>query len=152
MDDIFTEKFKKMIDLKQKAMKFAIDKHDGQKDDSGKDYFEEHLFPVLMAVTALKPDDYELQIAAMLHDTLEDTRTKYKELKKEFGKRVADLVNEVTHRGRADKKGYYFPKLKSADAILIKLIDRASNVGRMDSWSESRKKHYLKLSKFWRDK
>lgn len=34
--------------------------------------------------------------AALLHDTLEDTKTTYQELRGEFGKSVADLVVELT--------------------------------------------------------
>ena len=34
---------------------------------------------------------------------------------------------------------------------MIKLIDRASNISRMNSWNEKRKKQYLKNTKFWKD-
>ena len=60
----------------------------------------------------------------------------------QFGPEVADLVNEVTHEGTKDDWGYYFPRLKSKEGILIKLCDRASNISRMDSWSEKRQQHY----------
>jgi len=132
-----------------KAQEFAMTKHVGQLDDEGKDYFEAHLLPVQKAVQIFT-DDVEVIMASVLHDTIEDTDTTYDELKSEFGKRVADLVYEVTHEVREDTGGHYFPRLKSQEAILIKLCDRASNVSRMDGWNEKLKKHYLNRTKFWR--
>ncbi len=134
----------------QKAIEFAQKKHEGQKDDEGKDYFIQHLLVVGKAVTKLT-EDMEVIQASYLHDTLEDTDTTYDELVEVFGKRVADLVNEVTQEGQKDEYGFYFPRLKSKEAILIKLIDRASNITRMESWDEKRKEHYLKKTKFWKD-
>ena len=133
-----------------KAQVFAIKKHAGQLDDTGEDYYKAHLSPVYQALSMLTGDE-EVLMAAVLHDTLEDTDTTYKELVEEFGHRVADLVHEMTHEGTNDSYGYYFPRLKSTDAILIKLIDRASNISRMDSWAEGRRKQYLKRTKFWKD-
>ncbi len=133
-----------------KARTFAAVRHSGQKDDDGNDYYMHHLVPVCEALMILTNDE-EIIMAGVLHDTLEDTDTTYEELVENFGKRVADLVHEVTHEGTNDSYGFYFPRLKSADAILIKLVDRASNISRMDSWAGGRKKQYLKRTKFWKD-
>ena len=132
-----------------KARVFARIKHAGQVDDCGKDYYEVHLqqvFYILLQITG----DQDILSAGLLHDTLEDTQTTYEELVEHFGKRVADLVNEVTHEGKKDKKGFYFPRLKSRDAILLKFADRLSNLSRMESWTPDRQVHYLKKSKFWK--
>ncbi len=96
-------------------------------------------------------DDDEMVAASYLHDTLEDTDTTYEELKREFGERVANLVHEVTHEGQKDNYGYYFPRLKSKDAIIIKLADRINNLTRMDSWDIARQEHYLQKTRFWKD-
>lgn len=136
--------------MNNKARTFAAVRHDGQKDDEGQDYYMNHILPVGEAVSILTNDE-DIICAAFLHDVLEDTDTTYGELVKEFGKRVADLVNEVTHEGKADEHGFYFPRLKSKEAIMIKLIDRASNISRMNSWDEKRKKQYIKNTRFWRD-
>ena len=132
------------------AFQFAKEKHEGQLDDSNNDYFEEHVKVVGIAVQNFT-DDEEIICAAYLHDTIEDTDTTYDELVKEFSKRVADLVMEVTHEGCKDGYGYFFPRLKSKEAILIKLIDRASNISRMDCWGVKRKQQYLNKTKFWKD-
>lgn len=133
-----------------KARTFAAVKHNGHIDDSGKDYYMHHLVPVCEAVSTFTNDE-EIQMAAILHDTIEDTDTTYGELVKEFGERVADLVNEVTDEGKKDSYGKYFPRLKTADGILIKLCDRASNVSRMECWNPKRRQHYLNKTKFWKD-
>jgi (p)ppGpp synthase/HD superfamily hydrolase len=92
-------------------------------------------------------NDRYIITATYLHDVLEDTDTTYTEIKNKFGKKVADLVKEVT------KKGYnYFPHLKSRDAILIKYADRLSNLSQMKMWSPQKKQKYLEKSIFWRSK
>lgn len=131
-----------------KAIEFAIAKHKNHLDDDGKDYFFAHLLPVLEMLQVITNDETVL-CAGVLHDTIEDTGTTYEELEQNFGRGIADLVYEVTHEGRPDTKGYYFPRLKSANAILIKLIDRASNISRMNSWPEKKKQDYLRKTKFW---
>ncbi len=138
------------MNMIEKAKFFGIEKHKDQLDDDGEPYFWSHCWVVASAVHTITNDE-DVIIAALLHDTIEDTDTTYEELEKEFGKKVADLVMEVTHEGTKDNYGYYFPRLKSKGAILIKLIDRASNISRMDSWDEERKKHFLKRTKFWKD-
>ena len=135
-----------------KAEEFAIEKHKGQLDDNGESYYASHLRKVAIAVATFT-NDKEIIIAALLHDTIEDCEdVDYELIKKEFGKRVADLVNEVTQEGQKDNYGYYFPRLKTADGILIKLCDRASNISRMESWPEKRKEQYKNKTKFWKDK
>jgi len=136
-------------DLMDQVFKFTKEKHKGQKDDNGDDYFEYHLFPVYKILLE-SGVDLQTMAAGVLHDTLEDTPTTYEELEKEFGKEIADLVLEVTHEGKKDEKGFYFPRLKSKKAIMVKFADRLSNLSRMQSWSEERQDHYLRKSKFWR--
>ncbi len=131
-----------------KAIDFANKKHKGQKDDSGKNYFTAHICQVANIIKFIS-DDTDLNVAAYLHDTLEDTNTTYKELLKEFGLEVADLVMEVTHKGNK-KNGYYFPRLKSKKAIILKFADRLSNISRMETWDRKRQEQYLNKSKFWR--
>ena len=135
--------------LIEKAANFAKLRHHGQIDDEGKDYFESHLkqvYSILLQVT----DDVEILAAAYLHDTIEDTETSYDEIVAIFGKRVADLVMEVTQEGQKDSKGYYFPRLHSKDGILIKFADRLSNLARMGGWGTGRQSQYLRKSKFWK--
>jgi len=138
-----------MTELRIKAIRFGAEKHQGQLDDCGKSYFDTHILQVESILRNIT-DDEEIWVAGLLHDTIEDTDTTYEELKENFGQRVADLVMEVTHEGKKDEVGYYFPRLHSKDAILIKFADRLSNLSRMEAWDEERKAHYLRKSKFWK--
>lgn len=133
-----------------RAIEFAREAHAGQLDDSGKDYFEAHVMQVGTSVSMFTMDE-DIIVASYLHDVIEDTKFTYMELVDEFGLRVADLVNEVTHEGCKDEYGYYFPRLKTKEGILIKLCDRASNISRMEPWDEERQQQYLKRTKFWKD-
>jgi (p)ppGpp synthase/HD superfamily hydrolase len=130
------------------AIQYAREKHRGQKDDSGLDYFKTHIEQVAGIVTKVT-NDHEIIAAAYLHDTIEDTDATYEEIKAIFGTRIADLVVELTKVG--DKKtGYTFPNLKSRDAIIIKFADRLSNLSRMEPWDQKRQDQYIRKSKFWR--
>ncbi len=138
-----------MTDLVWKSKLFAMEKHKDQVDDEGFPYFDAHIQQVvniLMQVT----NEGDVIAAAYLHDIIEDTNTTYEELCNEFDERIANLVMEVTHEGCADSKGFYFPRLKSQKAILIKFADRLSNLSRMERWDRKRKEQYLRKSKFWR--
>lgn len=138
------------LDLFFKARCFAEKAHQDQKDDDGKPYFDAHVLHVVKLVKEAGGTT-DMIVAAYLHDTIEDTDTTYEDLVKEFGVKIADLVNELTHEGTKDSYGYYFPRLKSRDAIVIKLADRMSNLMRMDSWDLQRQEHYIKKTKFWKD-
>ena len=135
-----------------KAYKFAKLAHKHQKDDSGKDYFESHIAPVAKMIQFVCPKDFNLIAAAYLHDVIEDCGKTKNCLTEEFNEDVANLVMEVSHEGKKNTAGYYFPRLSSQRAILIKFADRLSNLSRMESWSEKRKEDYLKKSRFWKIK
>lgn len=141
------------IELYKKAHSFAREKHRGQVDDDGRDYYNAHLKQVAGILNAVTTD-LEVVCAGLLHDTIEDCGVTIEELGREFGKRVADLVSAVSHEGVKDEVGYYFPRLLPAEnmeaAFLIKFADRMSNISRMSSWSRERKLHYLKRSVFWK--
>lgn len=131
------------------AWLFAKEKHNGQLDDDGKSYFEAHLIPVSNLIRIVT-NDPDLIATALLHDILEDTNVTYEQLKWGFNERIANLVLELTHEGTDDNYGYYFPRLKSKEAIMIKLADRLSNISRMGSWDIARQNHYLEKTRFWK--
>ena len=77
-----------------KAYTFALNAHKDQKRDSGDPYLM-HPVAVASILTDLKLDSATIA-TGLLHDTIEDTKTTYKTVEKEFGKEVADLVDGVT--------------------------------------------------------
>ena len=72
-------------------------------------------------------------IAAIAHDTIEDTNTTYEEIETLFGKKVADLVKEITNNTdeilKVGKEKYMSDKLLhlSDSALFIKLCDMLHN-------------------------
>lgn len=140
------------------AAEFAAFKHRQQrrKGRRASPYINHPL--ALAATLALEGgvDDVDVLMAAILHDTLEDTRTTRAELAREFGAAVASIVAEVT-----DEKGQSKPLRKemqvahaprlSRQAKLVKLADKISNlrdlVGRPPRWSLQRKQAYFDWAK-----
>ena len=109
-------------DLETKAYAFMIRKHKGQE-YNGHPYMI-HPCHVHNIIESVIPGDLNLRIAAYLHDTLEDTKTSYKELAREFNDDIADLVKEVTKTGKGDT----FGNLKTKRGYMLKLADWLSNL------------------------
>ncbi|HTE49049.1 MAG TPA: HD domain-containing protein [Candidatus Paceibacterota bacterium] len=111
-----------MIDL---AIEFATKKFQaaGQKN---------HFMRVLAVLRDEFQIDEELFVAAVLHDTLEDTDTTYEELETIFSKPVADLVAEVSHPKNYNKeqKIEFYKKLRTITprAKILKLADFVDNL------------------------
>jgi GTP pyrophosphokinase len=132
------------------AYLFAKKAHKGQAYNGRS--FMYHPMQVKKIITFLFPLDYELQAAAILHDTVEDCGITYKTLKEEFGERVAKLVREVTKKKPMDKsRSAYFPHLYTLKGIILKFADRLCNLSNMDNWPEHKKQWYLNKSKFWKN-
>lgn len=138
------------MDKIEKAKTFARKAHGKQLDDSGENYYYAHVQQVGRLVEMVTKDKNVIA-AAYLHDVLEDTTTRRVDIRKAFGQKVLALVLEVTHEGEKDDYGYYFPRLKTKDGIMIKFADRLSNLSRVEPWPEKRRAQYLKRSKFWKD-
>lgn len=134
----------------RQAIEFGTKAHAEQYDDAGNDYFMAHCWQVYEIVKILYPNDFELQAAALLHDTLEYTDTTYEMLIATFGEDIADLILEVTHERKEDDTGWYFPHLRSIRGVVLKFADRASNLSRMEGvWDAEKIETYIKKSKFW---
>ena len=136
-----------MSRIVDKALEYASDRYRGQRDEQGRPYFFAHtvqVYGILMDVT----DDEETLAAGILHDILEDSDTTYEDLIHEFNRPIADLVMELTHE-KSEEGGYYFPRLESRKAVLVKFADRLSNLSRMRDWPGDWQEDYLRQSCFW---
>lgn len=131
-----------------RAVHFARAAHRGQERDDGQPFL---VHPLMVAqILTLVGADNNLIAAGVLHDVIEDTFVTYNGLVDEFGEDIADLVNEVSHEGSPDSKGFYFPRLHSQRGIMLKFADRLSNISDMKTWDTKRQAHYLRKSKFWK--
>lgn len=140
------------------AAEFAAEKHRSQrrKDEHATPYIN-HPLRVAYSLTIAGESDTELLMAALLHDTIEDTNTTYDELKQKFGPGVADLVLELTDDKRLDKderkrRQVLHASSKSLRARKLKLADKIDNVRDIilhppHDWPLERKKEYVLFAK-----
>ncbi len=87
-------------DLLNRAYVFAMKAHGQQKRASGDPYFS-HPLEVAAILTELKLDDATI-VAAMLHDTIEDTPVTRAEIDKLFGPEIGGLVDGLTKLNKLD--------------------------------------------------
>jgi guanosine-3',5'-bis(diphosphate) 3'-pyrophosphohydrolase len=132
--NLYSEKDQEEINT---AFLYAKKGHQGQKRKSGEEYIT-HPLHVAIYLAELN-FDIETIKAALLHDLVEDTEITYQDIKKTFGKEVADLVDGVT---KLDKIRYNSREEAKADAIrkmviamskdirvlILKLADRLHNI------------------------
>lgn len=117
----------------RQAHAFAMERHKGQYRKFTKEPYIRHPEQVV-CILALDEVDDDILTAAMLHDVVEDTYTTIYEIQETFGKRVADLVAELTmdvkDKKKFGKKIYMSMHMNnmSSDAFTIKLADRLHNV------------------------
>ena len=95
-----------------KAIKFASRAHKDHVRKVGAVPYISH--PVAVAMSLLPYDvSHETIIAALLHDTVEDTGVSLREIEMEFGKTVADYVGDLS-----EPKGYWeYRKLTYIDKM-----------------------------------
>lgn len=137
------------------AASFAAQKHTGQK-RKGKDqapYINHPLEVANLLINEGKVEDYDVLIAAILHDTVEDTDASEEEIKQLFGEKVASIVMEVTDdkslpkQVRKQKQVEHAPHLTN-EAKQLKMCDKISNIRDImenppDGWSDERRLEYI---------
>jgi len=138
-----------------KAAHFAAQKHRDQrrKDEDASPYIN-HPISVAKIISEIGyVADSEVLAAALLHDTIEDTKTTPEELIDNFGERVCSLVQEVTddkNLPKLERKQRQIDHAKeiSEGAALIKLGDKISNVTDITNtpptdWDSNRRLDYF---------
>lgn len=153
--DPFQEAVISDIALVLRAAEFAAYKHRKQrrKGRSKRPYIGHCIEVALLIAEVGKIEDADVLAAALLHDTVEDTKTTRDEIRQEFGASVDELVYEVTDDkslDRAEQKELqvtHAPHL-SAGAKIIKLADKISNVREIGTdapkgWDFKRREKYF---------
>jgi GTP diphosphokinase / guanosine-3',5'-bis(diphosphate) 3'-diphosphatase len=110
--------------LLDKVLVFATNAHAGQFDKGGNPYI---LHP-LAVMNYLATDDEELQCIALLHDTVEDTKTTWKDLE-QIGctERVIRAVKALTKLPGQSYEEYQEAVFANEDAMKVKLCDLRHN-------------------------
>ncbi len=147
--------FTESTGLLLKAIRFSAEKHRNQRrKDVPKSPYINH--PIEVAETLWEVGgvrDSVTLIAALLHDTIEDTNTTSVEIEQNFGYEVMSLVLEVTDdktlpRPQRKAQQIVTAPLKSPRAKLIKLADKICNIRDLifsppADWSWQRQYEYL---------
>lgn len=98
-----------------------------------------HIKQVVKIATDLGYDE-TIVVACALHDALEDTALSYNDIKKAFGKDVAEIVYCVTDelgRNRKERKEKTYPKIRSNwKATVVKICDRIANISHSKEYNQ----------------
>ncbi len=142
----------------EKAYQMASSAHEQQARVSGEGFIV-HPLEVAIILASIRMDTATIA-AAILHDVLEDTEVSYDNIKNDFGKTVADLVEGVTkltaislskeksqelkldkqtidHQAENLRK-IFLAMAKDIRVILIKLADRLNNLRTLGSLSKEK--------------
>ena len=132
------------------AYEFAASAHEGQKRKDGSP-FVSHPLAVAQIVAEELHLDSESIMAALLHDTIEDTTATHEEVSKMFSPTVADLVEGVSKLTRvhftskAQEQMENLRKMllamsKDIRVILVKVADRLHNMRTMEYQTPEKQK------------
>lgn len=137
------------IELIEKAFNFAQKAHEGQTRASGEPYI---IHPLETAKTlATLQLETKVIAAGLLHDTCEDNEEiSEKDIKREFGEEIAQMVSGVTKLGKIKYRGIerqienlrkiFLAMAKDIRVVLIRLADRLHNMKTLDALPEEKRK------------
>ncbi len=141
-----------------KAISFAADKHRRQrrKDAEASPYINHPIAVATVLASEGDVSDEATLLAAVLHDTVEDTQTTFVELEEHFGPEVAGLVRELTDDKSIEKKERKRLQIEHARessirAKQVKIADEICNVRDITvsppaDWPLQRRREYLTWS------
>ncbi|XP_012260484.2 guanosine-3',5'-bis(diphosphate) 3'-pyrophosphohydrolase MESH1 [Athalia rosae] len=148
-----------VLSLVLKCANFAAEKHSRQrrKDLEETPYINHPIGVANILTNEGGVYDPVVILAALLHDTVEDTDTTFDEIEKEFGETVSRVVEEVTDDKslpKAERKLQQIitSKNRSREAKLVKLADKIYNLrdlqkGAPVGWSDVRVREYFQWAK-----
>lgn len=115
------------------AVSFGARAHAGQTRKDGVTPYFSHPMRVAMIVAGWGVEDEDVLIAALLHDTIEDTTTDYDDISERFGARAANMVAALTKDSRLaehERDHLYYRNLEGMGdgTRLIKLADSFDNL------------------------
>ena len=142
-----TDDFSKLL----LAISFASRAHDGHFRKDGKTPYIAHPLRVMtIAASWFGVTDVETLMAAVLHDTIEDTKTDHDDLSQQFGQQVADYVAALSKDKRLAeerREREYHDALAAAPVAvqLCKLADVYDNL--IDSLGMDKQARRKKIDK-----
>lgn len=138
-----------------RALQFASHKHRDQrrKDVPASPYINHPIAVAAVLVAEGGVTDDDLLVAALLHDTVEDTDTTIQELESTFGSAVASLVEEMTDNkelAKDERKRLQIENAPGASdaAKQLKIADKICNIRDITAspprfWTTAQQREYL---------
>jgi len=124
------------------AIEIAIKEHKGQPDKAGSPYIL-HCLRVM-----LKGETLNEQIVGVLHDTIEDTNVKAKDLQKAgFTEEITDAIECLSKRENEEHRKYISRVLSNKLSIKVKLYDLEDNLNLL-RLKEIKEKDIKRLNKY----
>ena len=144
------------LDLVRDSFEVAAGAHEGQVRINREKYIS-HPLAVAQLLADLKLDSHTI-VAAILHDTIEDTHLTRDYIESKFGKEVAILVDGVSKvtgsefKDKEDEEAENVRRLLIASAddirvILIKLADRMHNLESLDVHRLEKRKRIVRQTR-----
>jgi guanosine-3',5'-bis(diphosphate) 3'-pyrophosphohydrolase len=142
-----------------RALAFAAERHSRQrrKDVDASPYINHPIALANVLVNEGGIEGVEVLVAAILHDTLEDTETTVADLDAVFGPRICSVVLEVTDdkslaKGVRKQRQIDLAPQLSHEAKLVKLADKICNLRDVATappvgWSLERRQAYFDWAK-----
>ncbi len=137
----------KDVDIVQRAYMKADELHKGAKRVSGEPYIS-HPLAVTLTLAKLRMDKSTLA-AALLHDTIEDTKYSLADIRRDFSDEIAMLVDGVTkmkqlkptsveEEDAESVRKLLLASVKDLRVVLIKLADKLHNMRTLDALPRDR--------------
>lgn len=126
-------KDKRYSDAIERAIRVAVENHQGQYRDDGVTPYVYHVFEVQQGLLSWGVSSIHIttHVCAVCHDLYEDTPFDFAAMEAVFGTKAADIVQELTFdKTKYESKQEYMESFqdKSLESILIKAKDRLVNV------------------------
>lgn len=142
----------------ERAYNTAKDAFRGIKREGGDRYFEHIRAVALIIIDYLRVSDFEIIIAAILHDIVEDIPSwTIERVRLEFGDRVALLVDYMTKPSKErfgskeEVNRIYHNRFRVAprDFFIIKLADRLHNLLTLDDCPKEKQERKIEETKIY---
>ena len=137
------------VEAIQRAHELAVEAHAGQTRASGEDYVS-HTVEVATILAQLRLDTDTI-VAGLIHDTIEDTEISLRDVERDFGTQVAQIVDGVTKLGKVQFRSATEQQVENyrkmllsmasdARVILVKLADRLHNMRTLEHLAEHKRR------------
>ena len=132
------------------SKQYAIKQHKGQYRKNNKTPYWHHLRDVVNNLKMMGIKDESILCAGWLHDSIEDTSFDYDDVSKIFGKKIAQIVSDLTKETRLPKnqqeKNYLKQLSKSSwQSKVVKFADILANVSDLKNSELTQKQKIIQV-------